>query len=77
MTRTSTPERVAVLETKVDEIRDDIRVMRDENRRDHAVVIEQIAQLRDWRNWLLGATAVLGPVLVYIATHIDWVNLVK
>lgn len=71
----TTNERVAVLETKVDDLKEDITLMRKENKEDHGKVIEKLERLEGKRQYIMGAVAILGPLLVYIATHIDWKRL--
>ena len=65
----STNERVSVLETKVDDLKQDVGMMRKENREDHATVIKKLESLEGYRNWLLGACAVISPVLILVANH--------
>lgn len=62
-------ERVAVLETKVDDLKEDVGQMRKENREDHATVINKLEALEGYRNWLMGAVAIISPVLVIAANH--------
>ena len=73
----TTNERVAVLETKVDELKEDVSVMRRENRENHATVIKKLEDLQNWKNYWLGAVALLGPVVAFIAAHIDWKDFLK
>jgi len=68
----TTNERVSVLETKVDGIRDDLTELRKENREDHAVVMAKLDNLRDLKNYVLGACGLAGVVIVWIVAHIDW-----
>jgi hypothetical protein len=68
----TTTERVSVLETKVDGMRDDLTVLRKENREDHAVVMNKLDTLMDLKNYFLGAGAVILTVLAWIATQVDW-----
>jgi hypothetical protein len=70
-------ERIAVLETKVDDIKEDVTQMRRENKQDHATVIKKLEDLQNWKNYWLGALALLGPVIAFIAAHIDWKDLLK
>jgi len=73
MTRkTTTIERVSVLESKVDDLRTDIVEMRQENRADHNRVIERLEKLQDLKNYVLGIVATASVILTYIATLIDW-----
>ena len=65
----TTNERVSILETKVDDLKQDVAIMRKENREDHGQVIAKLERLEGYRNWLLGACAVLSPVLILIANH--------
>lgn len=65
----TTNERVSVLETKVDDLKQDVATMRKENREDHAIVIRKLENLEGYRNWLLGACAIVSPVLILAANH--------
>jgi len=71
----NTNERVAVLETKVDDLKEDITLMRRENKEDHGKVIDKLEKLEGKKQYLMGAIAVVGPLLMYIATNIDWKKL--
>jgi hypothetical protein len=73
----STNERVAVLETKVDELKEDVTLMRKENREDHATVIKKLEQIESVKNYWLGALALIGPIIAFIVAHIDWKELLK
>lgn len=68
----TTNERVAILETKVDDLKEDVTQMRKENKEDHARVIDKLERLENKRQYVMGAIAILSPLLVYIAMHIDW-----
>jgi hypothetical protein len=68
-TKPNVTERVAVLETKLDDVKEDIGIMRRENREDHATVIRKLESLEGYRNWLMGAVAIVSPVLILIANH--------
>jgi len=68
-TKPDVTERVAVLETKVDDLKEDVSMMRKENREDHATVINKLEALEGYRNWVMGAVAVITPVLVIVANH--------
>jgi len=70
-------ERIAVLETKVDDIKEDVTQMRRENKQDHATVIKKLEDLQNWKNYWLGAVALLGPIIAFIIAHIDWKDLLK
>jgi len=70
-------ERIAVLETKVDDIKEDVTQMRRENKQDHATVIKKLEDLQNWKNYWLGVLALLGPVIAFIVAHIDWKDLLK
>ena len=76
----STNERVAVLETKVDELKETVRAndaelkqelkkMYDASCSQHAKLSEDIDDLKSYRNWLLGACAVLSPALIIAVNH--------
>lgn len=65
----TTNERVSVLETKVDDLKQDVSIMRKENREDHATVIRKLENLEGYRNWLMGAVAVLSPALIVVANY--------
>jgi hypothetical protein len=73
----TTNERVAVLETKVDELKEDITDMRRENRQDHATVIKKLERLESVKNYWFGALALVGPIVAYIAAHVDWKEILK
>jgi hypothetical protein len=66
---TTTNERVSVLETKVDDLKQDVTLMRKENREDHATVIKKLESLEGYRNWLMGACAILSPALILAVNH--------
>lgn len=68
----TTNERVAVLETKVDDLKQDITLMREENKADHGRVIEKLERLESVKNWWMGVLALLGPIIAFIAANIDW-----
>ena len=76
-TKPTTPERVAVLETKVDALREDIQQMHVENRDDHARVMSKLEKLEGWKNNWLGIAAVVGPIIAFMAAHIDWAAVFK
>lgn len=76
----TTNERVAVLETKVDELKETVRANDAELKAElkkmytascsqHAKLSDDIDDLKGYRNWLLGACAVLSPVMILIANH--------
>lgn len=73
----TTNERVAVLETKVDDLKEDITQMRKENREDHAIVIKKLERIESVKNYWLGALALIGPIIAFIIAHIDWKELLK
>ena len=68
-TKPNVNERVAVLETKLDDIKEDVSVMRKENREDHATVIRKLEALEGYRNWLMGAVAIISPALIIAANY--------
>ena len=68
-TKPNVNERVAVLETKLDDIKEDVNTMRKENREDHATVIRKLESLEGYRNWLMGAVAIISPALIIAANH--------
>lgn len=72
----TTNERVSILETKVDGLKEDITTMRKENREDHARVIDRLERLQDLKNYALGFLALLGIILTWIAVNIDWRELI-
>jgi hypothetical protein len=74
-TKPNVNERVAVLETKMDSMHEDLTVLRRENREDHAVVMNKLDTLMDLKNYVLGASAVALAVLAWIATQVDWQQL--
>ena len=73
----TTNERVAVLETKVDELKEDVTQMRKENREDHATVIKKLERIESIKNYWLGALALIGPMIAFIVAHIDWKDILK
>lgn len=73
----TTNERVAVLETKVDDLKADITQMRLENREDHARVIKKLERIESVKNYWLGALALIGPVIAYVLANIDWKDILK
>ena len=73
----TTNERVSVLETKVDELKDDVSTMRRENREDHGRVIKKLEDLQNWKNYWLGAIALLGPIVAFVLAQIDITDLLK
>jgi hypothetical protein len=68
-TKPNVTERVAILETKLDDIKEDVSVMRKENREDHATVIRKLEALEGYRNWLMGAVAIISPALIIAANY--------
>lgn len=73
----NTNERVAVLETKVDDLKEDITLMRQENRQDHATVIKKLERIESVKNYWLGALALIGPIVAFIVAHVDWKDILK
>jgi hypothetical protein len=71
-TKPNVNERVAVLETKMDSMHEDLTVLRRENREDHAVVMNKLDTLMDLKNYILGACALAGIILTWVATQVDW-----
>lgn len=89
----STNERVSVLETqvaniesKVDEIKVEIRDNAQEVKLEldkmyqascaqHAQLSVDLKDLKSFKDKLLMAGIILGPILTYVATHVDWVAL--
>jgi hypothetical protein len=65
----TTNERVAILETKLDDVKEDVTMMRKENKEDHARVISKLEALEGYRNWLMGAVAIVSPALIIAANH--------
>jgi hypothetical protein len=92
---TTTNERVSILETKVDDLKQDVKELhlcldrtrdtlleqvkdlREQNSKEHDLVIEKLERLEGWRNNWLGALAIIGPILAYAMAHIDWATIVK
>ena len=68
-TKPNVNERVAILETKLDDIKEDVTVMRKENREDHDKVMTKLEALEGYRNWLMGAVAIISPALIIAANH--------
>ena len=58
----TTNERVAVLETKVDELKEDVTLMRKENREDHAMVMDALRSVHK----------VIGRVEDKVDRHLVW-----
>lgn len=71
-TKPNVTERVAILETKVDDLKETVTTMREENREDHGRVMVKLDNLRDLKNYIMGATAIAAVLLGWIATQIDW-----
>jgi hypothetical protein len=76
----TTNERVAILETKVDELKETVKnndadlkaqlkTMYEASCSQHSKLSEDIDDLKSYRNWLLGACAVISPALIIIANH--------
>jgi hypothetical protein len=72
----TTNERVSVLETKVDGIKEDLNILRKENREDHDRVMTKLDTLTDLKNYILGACAVAGVIVAWIVTQVDWHTLI-
>jgi hypothetical protein len=85
-------ERIAILETKVDDLKDtvknndtelkaELKKMYDASCSQHAKLSQDIDDLKSFRNsWLARiATAgfILGPIVGYLANHIDWSTILK
>jgi len=68
----TTNERVSVLETKVDGIKEDLTILRKENREDHDKVMAKLDNLRDLKNYVLGFLALAGVIAAWIVAHADW-----
>ena len=73
----TTNERVSILETKVDGIREDLSELRKENRDDHDKVMQKLDRLEGIKNYWLGGIAIIGPMIAYAAAHIDWQQVFK
>jgi peptidoglycan hydrolase CwlO-like protein len=88
----STNERVAVLETKVDELKETVRAndaelkeqlktMYEASCSQHAKLSTDIEDLKSFRNSVLARVAtaalILGPIAGYLANHIDWSSVLK
>ena len=88
----TTNERVAILETKVDELKEtvksndaelkqELKKMYDASCSQHAKLSEDIDGLKTFRNSVMAriatAAAILGPILGYLANHIDWSSILK
>ena len=88
----TTNERVSVLETKVDDLRQtvkdndtelkaELKKMYDASCSQHAKLSEDIDSLKSFRNSVLAriatAAVILGPILGYLANHIDWQSVLK
>ena len=85
-------ERIAVLETKVDELKDtvknndvvlkqELKKMYDASCSQHAKLSQDIDDLKTFRNSTMAkiatAAVILGPILGYLANHIDWTAILK
>lgn len=85
-------ERIAILETKVDELKDtvknndqelkaELKKMYEASCTQHAKLSEDIDSLKSFRNSVLAriatAALILGPILGYLANHIDWASVLK
>ena len=68
----TTNERVSVLETKVDGIKEDLSILRKENREDHDRVMNKLDNLMDLKNYVLGVCGLAGVILTWIVTQVDW-----
>jgi hypothetical protein len=73
----TTNERVSILETKVDGIREDLGELRKENRQDHDRVMQKLDRLEGIKNYWLGGIAIIGPMIAYAAAHIDWAQVFR
>jgi len=88
----STNERVAVLETKVDELKETVRAndadlkeqlskMYEASCSQHAKLSEDLEGLKSFRDSVLAriatAALILGPIAGYLANHIDWATILK
>lgn len=88
----TTNERVAILETKVDELKDtvknndlelkaELKKMYDASCSQHAKLSDDIDDLKSFRNSVLARVAtaalILGPILGYLGNHIDWSTILK
>ena len=88
----TTNERVAILETKVDELKDtvksndlelkqELKKMYDASCSQHVKLSEDIDDLKTFRNSTMAkiatAAVILGPIIGYLANHIDWATVLK
>ena len=88
----STNERVAVLEIKVDELKETVKVndvelkqelkkMYDASCAQHASLGKDLNELKSFRdNWLArlaGAGFILGPIVGWIISTVDWTTLLN
>jgi hypothetical protein len=88
----TTNERVAILETKVDELKDtvksndlelkqELKKMYDASCSQHAKLSDDIDDLKTFRNSTMAkiatAAVILGPIIGYLANHIDWATVLK
>jgi ferritin-like protein len=86
----TTNERVSVLETKVDDLRQtvkdndaelkaELKKMYDASCSQHAKLSQDIEDLKSFRNSTMAkiatAAMILGPIIGYLANHIDWNSL--
>ena len=76
------------IESKVDELKVEIRDNATEVKQEldkmyqasctqHAQLSTELKDLKSFKDKLLMGGIILGPILTYIATHVDWVNLLN
>lgn len=77
-------ERIAVLETKVDIITDQVQEidtklgkMAENSTKQHKELADKISELDTKKAWLNGVLYIAGPVLMFIVTQIDWKHILK
>lgn len=79
---------VVNLNVKVDELKDTVKesntelkqqlkTMYDASCTQHAQLSTELKDLKSFKDKLLMAGIVLGPILTYIATHINWAELLN
>jgi hypothetical protein len=72
------PERIAVLETKVDNLKETLDDMKECNSREHALVMQKLTVLTDFKNkwvWIGGAAlTVISLVFGHIETILKMIN---
>lgn len=78
--------KVANIETKIDELKDDVKASNTEIKEQlktmyeasceqHASLAKKLSEVEKFKDkWLL-IMAIVGPIVAYVAAHIDWKKL--